>query len=160
MSFSDLKFAYGPFVPHYVPRQYVENYFAAHKTDEYLVLNTTVEDVSKVPSSTPGFEQWKLTLRKYDFARHVDIWWEEVFDAVVLANGHYSVPYVSVPPSSPHSHSNALFPVDSTSQRIRRILEEVSRPRRAFQVLSFTTRLLGQKSPCYRKLGVRPGSYH
>ncbi|KAI0010861.1 putative dimethylaniline monooxygenase [Xylariaceae sp. FL0662B] len=101
MCFSDRRFAYGPFVPHYVPRQYVESYFPAHGTDSLLTLNTTVEDISKVaaPSSAGGdggggLERWKLTLRKYDAARHVDVWWEQVFDAVILANGHYSVPYI------------------------------------------------------------------
>ncbi|KAI1378947.1 putative dimethylaniline monooxygenase [Hypoxylon crocopeplum] len=95
MSFSDRRFAYGPFAPHYVPRQYVENYFSFHKTDSFLSLNTTVEDISKQkPSSKGGLERWKLTLRKYDPSRHVDIWWEEIFDAVILANGHYSVPYI------------------------------------------------------------------
>ncbi|KAI4599007.1 hypothetical protein KJ359_002424 [Pestalotiopsis sp. 9143b] len=95
MSFSDAKFAYGPFAPHYVPRQYIENYFSTHGVDKYLVLNTTVEDVSRLPpASNHEPEKWKLTLRKYDPARHVDTWWEETFDAVILANGHYSVPYV------------------------------------------------------------------
>lgn len=95
MCFSDARFAYGPFVPHYIPRQYVENYFSSHQIDSLLVLNTTVEDVSRLPPrSRDGPERWKLTLREYDLARHVDVWWEEVFDAVVLANGHYSVPYV------------------------------------------------------------------
>ena len=96
MSFSDMSFAYGPFVPHYIPRQYLENYFSFHKTDSFLELNTTVEDVSKIPPPVKkgGLERWKLTLRKYDASRHVDVWWEEEFDAVVLANGHYSVPYV------------------------------------------------------------------
>ncbi|KAI1392150.1 putative dimethylaniline monooxygenase [Hypoxylon trugodes] len=89
MCFSDQRFAYGPFAPHWVPRQYVESYFAHHKTDPLLSLSTTVEDVSKLPH-----DRWKLTLRKYDSARHVDVWWEEEFDALILANGHYSVPYV------------------------------------------------------------------
>ncbi|KAK3363001.1 hypothetical protein B0T25DRAFT_27058 [Lasiosphaeria hispida] len=95
MSFSDARFAYGPFAPHYIPRQYIENYFSAHKTDALLVLNTTLEDLSQIPPPEKGApNKWKLTLRKYDPAQHVDVWWEEVFDAVVLANGHYSVPYV------------------------------------------------------------------
>lgn len=95
MSFSDEKFAYGPFAPHYVPRQYVENYFSTHGVDKYLVLNTTVEDITQIPpESDEDAERWKLTLRKYDAFRHVDLWWEETFDAVILANGHYSVPYV------------------------------------------------------------------
>lgn len=94
MCFSDSRFPYGPFVPHYVARQYIENYFAIHKTDALLELNTTLEDLSSVPVSTSSGSRWKLTFRKYDAARHVDVWWEEFFDAVILANGHYSVPYV------------------------------------------------------------------
>lgn len=98
MSFSDSSFSYGPFVPHYVPRQYIENYFSIHKTDEYLSLGTTVEDLTQLPAaSRDGLKTWKLTLRKYDRLRHVDVWWQEEFDAVILANGHYSVPWVFSP---------------------------------------------------------------
>lgn len=98
MSFSDERFAYGPFPPHHVPRQYLENYVALHKLDEHLVLSTTVEDVSKVTTAAgPGFERWELTLRRHDVLRNLDAWWTEIFDAVVIANGHYSVPYVSHP---------------------------------------------------------------
>jgi cation diffusion facilitator CzcD-associated flavoprotein CzcO len=96
MSFSDAPFAYGPFVPHHIPRQYLENYVSIHKIDTLLSLNTTVEDISLI-SSPKEQERWKLTLRKYDGARHVDIWWSEEFDAVILANGHYAVPFVSRP---------------------------------------------------------------
>lgn len=96
MSFSDAKFAYGPFTPHWVPRQYIENYFSIHKTDSYLVLNTTVERIVRIPPqvANTGQDKWRLSLRKYVPAQDVDVWWEEIFDAVVLANGHYSVPYV------------------------------------------------------------------
>jgi cation diffusion facilitator CzcD-associated flavoprotein CzcO len=94
MSFSDLPFAYGPFVPHYISRQYIESYFSHHKTDSLISLNTTVEDVSVIKTSTKTKERWKLTLRKYDATRRVDVWWEDEFDAVILANGHYSVPFV------------------------------------------------------------------
>ncbi|KAF3764242.1 FAD/NAD(P)-binding domain-containing protein [Cryphonectria parasitica EP155] len=96
MCFSDERFAYGPFPPHHVPRQYLENYVARHRLDEHLVLNTTVEDVSRMPpsSGTGGPERWELTLRKHDVLRHVDIWWTEIFDAVIISNGHYSVPYI------------------------------------------------------------------
>ncbi|KAF5669970.1 flavin-containing protein [Fusarium heterosporum] len=95
MSFSDAPFSYGPFVPHYVPRQYIESYFSVHKTDEYLSLNTTVEDLSQLPTaSKDGQKAWRLTLRRYDPLRRVDVWWREDFDAVILANGHYAVPWV------------------------------------------------------------------
>ncbi|ORY06365.1 hypothetical protein BCR34DRAFT_632247 [Clohesyomyces aquaticus] len=95
MCFSDARFAYGPFPPHHVPRLYLETYFAQHKLEEHLVLSTTVEDVSKIPSSTgDDAERWELTLRKHDVLRKVDTWWTEAFDAVVIANGHYAVPYI------------------------------------------------------------------
>lgn len=95
MCFSDMRFAYGPFAPHYVPRQYIESYFSFHKTDSFLVLSTTVEDVSKLsPLSRGGWERWLLTLRRRDAVRQTDFWWQETFDAVIFANGHYSVPYV------------------------------------------------------------------
>ncbi|CAM1507600.1 Fc.00g072410.m01.CDS01 [Cosmosporella sp. VM-42] len=65
------------------------------KPDSFLELNTTVEDISRLlPLSKNGFERWKLTLRKHDALQHVDTWWEEEFDAVILANGHYSVPWI------------------------------------------------------------------
>ncbi|KAL3427468.1 thiol-specific monooxygenase [Phlyctema vagabunda] len=107
MSFSDLPFAYGPFVPHYVPRQYIENYFSSRRLDSYLSLNTTVEDVSRIPSKERK-DRWKLTLRKFDAIRNVDVWWEEEFDAVVFANGHYSVPFI--PEVKGLSEYNKIFP--------------------------------------------------
>lgn len=95
MSFSDHRFPYGPFVPHWIPKQYIQDYFTWHKADQYLVLNTTVEKVTRIaPKSRHDQERWKLTLRRFDATKHVDVWWEEDFDAVVLANGHFSVPYI------------------------------------------------------------------
>jgi cation diffusion facilitator CzcD-associated flavoprotein CzcO len=90
-----MRFTYGPFVPHWVPKQYIQNYFSAHRADSLLSLNTTVEDVSQIPPTDKRhLNRWKLTLKKYDPERHVDAWWTEDFDAVILANGHYSVPFV------------------------------------------------------------------
>jgi hypothetical protein len=98
MSFSDVPFPYGTFVPHHVPRQYVESYFSHHKTDSLLSLNTTLEDLTLISSPNKAISGWKLTLRKHDPVQNVDTWWEEEFDAVILANGHYSIPFVSAYP--------------------------------------------------------------
>jgi hypothetical protein len=97
MPFSDLPFAYGPFVAHHIPKRYIESYFAHHQVDSLLSLNTTVEDVSLIKSANSSTERGKLTLRKHDSVRQVDVWWEDDFDAVVLANGHYSVRFVEPP---------------------------------------------------------------
>lgn len=104
MCFSDRRFAYGPFAPHYVPRQYIESYFSNHETDSFLVLGTTVEDLSQISAEDgDGSNRWRLVLRRYDSVRRVDVWWEEVFDALVIATGHYSIPYVSFSMVFPHS---------------------------------------------------------
>ena len=130
MSFTDLKFPYGPFVPHWIPRQYIENYFSYHQADDCLVLNTTVEEVRKIKS-----DRWRLVLRKYDAAREIDIWWQEDFDALVIANGHYSVPFVST--SLPrHDYTNSSL--DTSRKRPRGIHQSVSRSSRALQSLSDT----------------------
>lgn len=126
MSFSDSRFAYGPFAPHWVPRQYIENYFSLHKTDGLLVLNTTVEDVTRIPAPDRP-EQWRLTLRKFDCARNVDIWWQEVFDAVVFANGHYSVPYVSLLGVLPMSKLSLVLLTDASSYLMSRASTSTSK---------------------------------
>lgn len=103
MSWSDLPFPYGPFVPHWVPRQNIENYFTHHKIDSLLVLNTTVEDVSpslKDSSGTESSSGWTLTLRRFDPVAQLDVWWKEEFDAVIITNGHLNIPYVCKPNSS------------------------------------------------------------
>jgi cation diffusion facilitator CzcD-associated flavoprotein CzcO len=94
MSFSDIPFGDGPFVSHDVPCKYIKKYFGAHKLKSLLVLNTTVEDVSRISSSPKGRERWRLTLRRHDPERKYDEWWHEEYDAVIFGNGHYSVPFV------------------------------------------------------------------
>jgi hypothetical protein len=99
MSFSDKRFPYGPFPPHWVPRQCIQDYFTHCRTDSCLALNTTVEDMTRLPPATKnGPERWALTLRRYDPALHKDIWWREHFDAVIIANGHYAVPFIPFVP--------------------------------------------------------------
>ncbi|EFX01899.1 iron transport multicopper oxidase fet3 precursor [Grosmannia clavigera kw1407] len=99
MSLSDQRFPYGPFVPHWIPKNYIRQYISTHGQDGRLVLNTTVEDITRLPNaSSEKHDRWRLTLRRHDLTRNVDEWWEEEFDAVILANGHYSVPYVPFVP--------------------------------------------------------------
>ncbi|KAH6612416.1 dimethylaniline monooxygenase (N-oxide forming), partial [Boeremia exigua] len=112
MSLSDQRFAYGPFAPHWIPKQYIQNYFATHRTDRFLVLNTTVEDVLR------DGERWKLTLRRHDAVQKVDVWWVEHFDALIIANGHYSVPYIpQVPGLEEYMHA---FPSRITHSKFYR----------------------------------------
>jgi hypothetical protein len=59
-----------------------------------LSLNTTVEDVTKIHVDPSHVSVWRLTLRRHDPVQKVDHWWQEDFDALIIANGHYSVPYI------------------------------------------------------------------
>jgi cation diffusion facilitator CzcD-associated flavoprotein CzcO len=83
-------FPYGPFVPHWVPKQSIQNYFSQYGLDPNLALNTTVEHMLQIKG-----KRWRLTLRKH--VSNFDEWWQEEFDAVIVANGHYAVPFVGHP---------------------------------------------------------------
>ncbi|KAF4635625.1 hypothetical protein G7Y89_g2462 [Cudoniella acicularis] len=81
--------ANNPTRPWKVVAGYIEDGFKDYR--HLLSLNTTVERVEKVG------DDWTLTLRKSDetYRGHSnDYWWQERFDAVVVATGHYTVPYI------------------------------------------------------------------
>jgi cation diffusion facilitator CzcD-associated flavoprotein CzcO len=61
---------------------------------DWVNYNTTVELVHK--DNETG--KWVLTLRQPLENSKEDKWWTESFDAVVVASGHYSVPFI---PSTP-----------------------------------------------------------
>ncbi|ROT35795.1 thiol-specific monooxygenase [Sodiomyces alkalinus F11] len=75
-----------PFRHWTVLRNYVQGLLNRRGYCDLVSYNTTVERVEKV-----GHE-WKVTLRKD--GTETDYWWVEWFDAVVVASGHYSVPYI------------------------------------------------------------------
>ncbi|KAI5865486.1 FAD/NAD(P)-binding domain-containing protein [Durotheca rogersii] len=79
-----------PFRHHAVIREWVEGIFARGGHDKLVELGTTVERAEKVAG------EWVLTLRKESQGRN--LWWRETFDAVVVASGHYNIPWFpSVP---------------------------------------------------------------
>ena len=89
---------YGPDAPfrHWpVIRRWVEDIFTRGGHDKLVEFNTTVERAEK-----RGYE-WILTLRKQDPGDTTDQWWMEKFDAVVVASGHYNVPYIPDIPGLP-----------------------------------------------------------
>lgn len=81
-----------PFRHHSVIRQYIEDIFVQKGYHGLVEYNTTVERAVKDPSS----QKWELTLRRTE--KHADnrsdYWWNEIFDAVIVASGHYAVPYI------------------------------------------------------------------
>ncbi|KAF1952538.1 FAD/NAD(P)-binding domain-containing protein [Byssothecium circinans] len=75
-----------PFRHHSVIRNYLAGLVNRKGYDTLVSYNTTVELAERV-----GCE-WRLVLRKSGGKE--DEWWEERFDAVIVASGHYNVPYI------------------------------------------------------------------
>ncbi|KAL1879053.1 hypothetical protein Plec18167_004350 [Paecilomyces lecythidis] len=78
-----------PTRPFPVVAQWLEDLF--HDYLHLISFNTTVEKVEKVG------DKWTVTLRRKGQLRHgqvQDYWWQEKFDAIVVASGHYNVPFI------------------------------------------------------------------
>ncbi|KAF1967679.1 dimethylaniline monooxygenase [Bimuria novae-zelandiae CBS 107.79] len=83
---------YGPFNPTR-PWQTIAKYIeeVAEPFTHLISLYTHVERMRKVGA------KWVITLRKTDHkfkGEQRDFWWQESFDAVIVATGHYSVAHV------------------------------------------------------------------
>lgn len=79
---------YGPGAPfrhRETIRGWVENIFVKNGNEKFLELGTTVENAVKEG------DEWVLTLRKEGPGK--DYWWREWFDALVVATGHYNIPW-------------------------------------------------------------------
>ncbi|OKO97262.1 Thiol-specific monooxygenase [Penicillium subrubescens] len=85
-----------PFRHHSVIRQYIEDLFTQKGHDGLVQYNTTVERAIKDSTS----QKWSLTLRRTEIhnGSPSDYWWTESFNAVVVASGHYAVPYIPAIP--------------------------------------------------------------
>lgn len=77
-----------PFRSHAVIRGYVESLVTRNGYEQLVSYNTSVELAEKIGN------EWRLVLRKDGDVRGEDEWWEEWFDAVVVASGHFNVPYI------------------------------------------------------------------
>ncbi|KAL2831546.1 hypothetical protein BDW59DRAFT_169782 [Aspergillus cavernicola] len=81
-----------PFRHHTVIQKYIESLLNRKGYNRLVEYSTTVENVEKRVEL--GKSRWVLTLRKQVPGLEKDYWWQEEFDAVVVATGHYTVPYV------------------------------------------------------------------
>ncbi|KAI0478067.1 putative dimethylaniline monooxygenase [Xylaria cf. heliscus] len=90
-----IKAQYGidaPFRHREVMREWVEGIFARGNHLNLLELNTTLERAEKVDN------EWVLTLRRSIACEKNDYWWQERFDFLVVATGHFYLPYVPAIP--------------------------------------------------------------
>lgn len=80
--------ANAPFRHRSIIREWVKQIFVRNESHVSIDFHTTVELVEK------RGQNWTLTLRKELPSSQQDQWWQDNFDAVVVASGHYSLPYV------------------------------------------------------------------
>ncbi|KAJ5383567.1 Glycoside hydrolase family 71 [Penicillium concentricum] len=95
-----------PTRPRHIVLRYLEELFIPFL--HLLVLDTTVETAVKTDDG-----KWKLTLRRRNVQHGTssepkDYWWEEQFDALVVASGHFTVP--SLPNIEGLVETSAEFP--------------------------------------------------
>ena len=85
-----------PFRHHSVIQKYIEDLFNRKGYQDLVQYNTTVERAIKDPST----HKWVLTFRRTEVldGAKSDYWWSEEYDAVVVASGHYAVPFIPVIP--------------------------------------------------------------
>ena len=69
-------------------RQWVEDIFVRNSNAHLVQYNTTVELAEKVGS------EWVLTLRECAPGDTTNKWGQERFDSLVVATGHYNVPFI------------------------------------------------------------------
>ena len=99
MTYSDLNLWTGEasekteFVDGLVVRDYIEAYILRNKGEKNVSVefSSTIEDVERI--ITDNGHHYKLTVRQSSNDSH-DIWYQRNFDAVVVATGHYHVPFI------------------------------------------------------------------
>ncbi|CAK9438335.1 uncharacterized protein LODBEIA_P25590 [Lodderomyces beijingensis] len=95
----DTKYVVGTVVQDYIEK-YIERNLSDPRVD--LKLNSTVEDVERI-ARNDGYDddkiqadipyRFKVTVRT-PHDEHQDLWYQQEFDSIVVATGHYHVPFI------------------------------------------------------------------
>ncbi|KAK7215366.1 hypothetical protein V2G26_003369 [Clonostachys chloroleuca] len=91
-----------PFRHRELIREWIETIFHSGGNEKLVEFNTSVELAEKVG------DEWVLTLRKSVRGERKETWWQETFDALVVATGHYNLPWVPEIPGL--ADYNAKYP--------------------------------------------------
>lgn len=71
-------------------REWIQDVFTRGESTDLIQFNATVELAEYDRESA----EWSLTLRKEHSGKKTDYWWQEKFDSLVVASGHFYLPYV------------------------------------------------------------------
>ncbi|KAK6202698.1 flavin-containing monooxygenase [Scheffersomyces amazonensis] len=79
-----------------IVQKYIDSYISRNVSNDkvQLLTNSTIEDIERIPSPNKEIPyKFRLTVRS-NLNEEQDIWYQEDFDAVVVATGHYHVPFI------------------------------------------------------------------
>ena len=108
-----------PFLTHQELTKRFADFIKDNELDKHIRLNTSVEKVEK------HGDKWLVTVRKKQGSQ--SHWYSESFDHVVVANGHYTLPYI--PSIKGLANYNAKFPNSLSHAKSFRELEEFKNKR-------------------------------
>lgn len=92
-----------PFRPYRAIKSWIEKMMDRNSGNASISYSTTVELVEKDETTNT----WTLSLRRPIEGKDEDYWWTETFDAVVVASGHYFVPWIPSIPGLPDFAASA-----------------------------------------------------
>ncbi|KAK6464746.1 flavin-containing monooxygenase [Scheffersomyces coipomensis] len=79
-----------------IVQKYIDKYISRNLSNDKVQLftNSTIEDVERIPSEHKQIPyKFRLTIRS-NLNQDQDIWYQEEFDSVIIATGHYHVPFI------------------------------------------------------------------
>lgn len=83
-----------PFLKHQEVQNLIEGFVKDHDLEKYIRFNTEVESVTFDGTS----KKWSVVSRTTNDGNDKDKWSLEKFDAVIVANGRYNIPYIPLIP--------------------------------------------------------------
>lgn len=78
-----------PFLSHKELSQRFDDFIDREELDQYVRQNSRVEGISKTEHG-----KWCVTVKHTIHEGNEEEWYQEEFDAVIIANGHYTVPNI------------------------------------------------------------------
>ncbi|KAH3681027.1 hypothetical protein WICMUC_000008 [Wickerhamomyces mucosus] len=95
-----------PLIKHEQVTSTLKSFSENNNLSKHIRLSTEVINLEKIGS------KWEITLKKTEGSK--EYWYKEQYDGVIIANGHYSVPYI---PQIPGLNTTSINIVHSKSYR-------------------------------------------
>lgn len=101
-------------------KYHLDSFIGENELEKCYRMNTSVEYVDK-----SGPDKWIVVAKRSDPQNDFDEWYVELFDAVVIANGHFQVPYVPFYMSKPDGQGVSETEVHQFNKKYPGILVHV-----------------------------------